>query len=556
MKKGEIYEGVIEKVEFPNKGFVYVDGQKVIVKNGIPGQKIRFMINKKRSGRAEGRLLEVLEKSPLETREPVCSIFPACGGCMYQTMAYEEQLRMKEEQVRGLLDGAIREWSQNSGCEENLPVYKWDGIHGSPIEFRYRNKMEFSFGDEYKDGPLSLGLHKKGSTYDVLTAGDCKLVHEDMTKILLCVWEYFRSRGASYYKKMQHTGFLRHLLLRRGVTTGEILVHLVTTTQEQWDMEPLVQELLALPLEGKIVGIMHILNDSLSDVVQSDETRILYGRDYFYETLLGLQFKVSTFSFFQPNSLAAEVLYSVVRDYIGDTRDQEVFDLYSGTGTIAQLAAAVAKEVIGVEIVEEAVIAARENAQRNGLTNCRFIAGDVLKVLDELPEKPDTIILDPPRDGIHPKALPKILAYGVENIVYISCKATSLARDLPAFLDAGYRLEKACCVDQFCETVHVETCVLLSKIKSTQHIEVEINLDEMDLTKAESKATYEEIKEYVLKNYGMNVTNLYIAQVKRKYGIIERINYNLGEGKTRVPQVTPEKEQAIENALRHFQMIS
>lgn len=556
MKKGEIYEGVIEKVEFPNKGFVYVDGQKVIVKNGIPGQKIRFMINKKRSGRAEGRLLEVLEKSPLETREPVCSIFPACGGCMYQTMAYEEQLRMKEEQVRGLLDGAIREWSQNSGCEEKLPVYKWDGIHGSPIEFRYRNKMEFSFGDEYKDGPLSLGLHKKGSTYDVLTAGDCKLVHEDMTKILLCVWEYFRSRGASYYKKMQHTGFLRHLLLRRGVTTGEILVHLVTTTQEQWDMEPLVQELLALPLEGKIVGIMHILNDSLSDVVQSDETRILYGRDYFYETLLGLQFKVSTFSFFQPNSLAAEVLYSVVRDYIGDTRDQEVFDLYSGTGTIAQLAAAVAKEVIGVEIVEEAVIAARENAQRNGLTNCRFIAGDVLKVLDELPEKPDTIILDPPRDGIHPKALPKILAYGVENIVYISCKATSLARDLPAFLDAGYRLEKACCVDQFCETVHVETCVLLSKIKSTQHIEVEINLDEMDLTKAESKATYEEIKEYVLKNYGMNVTNLYIAQVKRKYGIIERINYNLGEGKTRVPQVTAEKEEAIEDALRHFQMIS
>ncbi len=556
MKKGEIYEGVIEKVEFPNKGFVYVDGQKVIVKNGIPGQKIRFMINKKRSGRAEGRLLEVLEKSPLETREPVCSIFPACGGCMYQTMAYEEQLRMKEEQVRGLLDGAIREWSQNSGCEENLPVYKWDGIHGSPIEFRYRNKMEFSFGDEYKDGPLSLGLHKKGSTYDILTAGDCKLVHEDMTKILLCVWEYFRSRGASYYKKMQHTGFLRHLLLRRGVTTGEILVHLVTTTQEQWDMEPLVQELLALPLEGKIVGIMHILNDSLSDVVQSDETRILYGRDYFYETLLGLQFKVSTFSFFQPNSLAAEVLYSVVRDYIGDTRDQEVFDLYSGTGTIAQLAAAVAKEVIGVEIVEEAVIAARENAQRNGLTNCRFIAGDVLKVLDELSEKPDTIILDPPRDGIHPKALPKILAYGVENIVYISCKATSLARDLPAFLDAGYRLEKACCVDQFCETVHVETCVLLSKIKSTQHIEVEINLDEMDLTKAESKATYEEIKEYVLKNYGMNVTNLYIAQVKRKYGIIERINYNLGEGKTRVPQVTAEKEEAIEDALRHFQMIS
>ena len=556
MKKGEIYEGVIEKVEFPNKGFVYVDGQKVIVKNGIPGQKIRFMINKKRSGRAEGRLLEVLEKSPLETREPVCSIFPACGGCMYQTMAYEDQLHMKEEQVRSLLDGAVNEWKKNSG--KDLPSYKWEGIHGSPIEFRYRNKMEFSFGDEYKDGPLSLGLHKKGSTYDVLTAGDCKLVHEDMTKILLCVWEYFRSRGASYYKKMQHTGFLRHLLLRRGVTTGEILVHLVTTTQEQWDMEPLVQELLSLPLEGKIVGIMHILNDSLSDVVQSDETHILYGRDYFYETLLGLQFKVSTFSFFQPNSLAAEVLYSVVRDYIGDTKGQEVFDLYSGTGTIAQLAAAVAKEVIGVEIVEEAVEAAKENAERNGLTNCRFIAGDVLKVLDELPEKPDTIILDPPRDGIHPKALPKILAYGVENIVYISCKATSLARDLPAFLEAGYRLERACCVDQFCETVHVESIVLLSKLKSNKlkHINVELEMDELDLTAAESKATYEEIKDYVLEHSGLKVSNLYIAQVKQKCGIIERANYNLPKSEnSRQPKCPEKKRKAIEDALEHFGMI-
>ena len=223
---------------------------------------------------------------------------------------------------------------------------------------------------------------------------------------------------------------------------------------------------VGLMLEGKIVGIMHIINDSLSDVVQSDETRLLYGQDYFYETLLGLRFKISTFSFFQPNSLAAEVLYSIVRDYIGDTKDKEVFDLYSGTGTIAQLLASVAKEVIGVEIVEEAVEAAKVNAALNGLTNCRFIAGDVLKVLDNLTEKPDMIILDPPRDGIHPKALPKILAYGVENIVYISCKPTSLARDLPAFLAAGYEVQRSCSVDQFCETVHVETVVLMSRVSN------------------------------------------------------------------------------------------
>ena len=284
-----------------------------------------------------------------------------------------------------------------------------------------------------------------------------------MTDILTCVREFFREKGASYYRKLQHTGYLRHLMLRRGVTSGEILVHLVTTTQEEYDLEPLKDQLLALPLEGRIVGIMHILNDSLSDVVQSDETRILYGQDYFYETLLGLKFRISTFSFFQPNSLAAEVLYNIVRDYIQNTSGMEVFDLYSGTGTIAQLLAPVAKEVIGVEIVEDAVAAARENAKLNGLDNCKFIGGDVLKVLGDLTEKPDVIVLDPPRDGIHPKALPKILSYGVNRIVYVSCKATSLARDLEAFLQAGYRLEKACCVDQFCETVWTEAVALLVK---------------------------------------------------------------------------------------------
>ena len=547
MKKGEIYEGIIEKVDFPNKGYVNIDGEKVIVKNGIPGQKVRFMINKKRSGRAEGRLLEILENSTLEVREPVCKIFPACGGCMYQTMSYEEQLKMKETQVKGLLQEAV-------GIGTDL---HWEGIHGSPIEFGYRNKMEFSFGDEYKDGPLSLGLHKKGSTYDVLTASDCKLVHPDMTAILSSVLDFFTELGAVHYKKMQHTGYLRHLLLRRGVTSGEILVHVITTNQAEYDYAPLVSRLLALPLEGKIVGIMHIINDSLSDVVQSDETRLLYGQDYFYETLLGLRFKISTFSFFQQNSLAAEVLYSIVRDYIGDTKDKEVFDLYSGTGTIAQLLASVAKEVIGVEIVEEAVEAAKVNAALNGLTNCRFIAGDVLKVLDNLTEKPDMIILDPPRDGIHPKALPKILAYGVENIVYISCKPTSLARDLPAFLAAGYEVQRSCSVDQFCETVHVETVVLLSKGEvDSKKIRVEFSLEDMDMSEFQDGATYTQIKDYVLEHSGLKVSNLYISQIKRKCGIEVGKNYNLPKSEdSRQPQCPPEKEKAIREAFKYFGMI-
>ena len=556
MKKGEIYEGIIEKVDFPNKGYVQVEDQKVVVKNGIPGQKVRFMINKKRSGRAEGRILEVLEKSPLETREPACQEFPACGGCMYQTMSYEAQLEMKERQVRDLL---------NSVTE----AYQWDGIFGSPIEFGYRNKMEFSFGDEYKDGPLSLGLHKKGSTYDILNTDDCKLVHPDMTRILTCVREFFLEKGASFYKKLQHVGYLRHLLIRRGITSGEILVHVVTTTQEEYDFSPLVTRLLELPLEGRIVGIMHILNDSLSDVVQSDETRILYGKDYFYEELLGLRFRISTFSFFQPNSLAAEILYSRVREYVGNTRDKVVFDLYSGTGTISQLAASVADEVIGVEIVEDAVKAARENATLNGIDNCRFIAGDVLKVLDDVTEKPDMIILDPPRDGVHPKALPKILAYGVDQIVYISCKATSLVRDLPAFFEAGYRLERACAIDQFCQGVHVETVVLLSHKKPDSVINVKVEFGEGEGTvpldniakraeayKPKERVTYKMIKEYIEAKYGFKVHVAYIAEVKRDLGLPMYDAPNaVEELKQPRKHPTPEKVEAIKDALKHFEII-
>ena len=555
MKKGEIYQGIIENVDFPNKGIVQIEDKKVIVKNAMPGQKVRFMINKKKGSRLEGRLLEVLEKSPLETRNPVCSIFPDCGGCMYQTMSYESQLEMKAEQIKKLIDQAVKSGGQVD--EQGNPDYIFEGIKGSPKEFAYRNKMEFSFGDEYKDGPLSLGLHKKGSTYDVLNALDCKLVHEDMNKILACVLEYCREQGYAYYHKMQHTGFLRHLLLRRGNTTGEMLVNLVTTSQIETDFQELKERLLNLKLEGKIVGFLHIINDSLSDVVKSDETRILYGQDYFYEEILGLKFKITPFSFFQPNSYGAEVLYETAREYIGDTKDMTVFDLYSGTGTISQILAAVAKEVIGVEIVEEAVTAAGENAKLNGIENCRFIAGDVLKVLDEIEEKPDFIVLDPPRDGIHPKALPKIIDYGVEQMVYISCKPTSLARDLEMFLARGYRVEKVCCVDQFCQTVHVETVVLLSKGEvDSRKIRVEFSLEDMDMSEFQDGATYPQIKEYVLEHTGLKVSNLYISQIKRKCGIEVGKNYNLPKSEdSRQPQCPPEKEKAIREAFKYFGMI-
>ena len=461
MKKGDIYEGVIDHVDFPNKGRVYLPEGKVTVKNGMPGQKVRFMINKKKKDRVEGRLLEVLEPSPLERTVPVCGEFPACGGCMYQTMEYEAQLQMKQQQVQKLLDEALHGTGQLRA--DGMPDYEMEGIVPSPSQWEYRNKMEFSFGDEYMNGPLSLGLHKKGSTYDVLTADDCRIVHPDFNLILRAVLDYFTEHPQPFYRKMQHTGYLRHLLLRRSVTGGDLLVALVTTSQADSDLTELKEKLLALPVQGKITGILHIINDSLADLVQSDETRILYGQDYFYENILGLKFRVSVFSFFQTNTKGAERLYETARSYIGDTRDMTVFDLYSGTGTIAQIMAGVAKKVIGVEIVEEAVDSARINAELNGLNNCEFIAGDVLKCLDEIEEKPDYIILDPPRDGINPKALRKIIAYGVPHMVYISCKPTSLARDLAILAEGGYRLEKAKCVDMFPNTVHVETVVMLSR---------------------------------------------------------------------------------------------
>ena len=458
MKKGQLYEGVVQRVDFPNKGIVECEGNKVVVKNCMPGQKINFAVTKIRSEKSEGSLKEILERSPLETRDKECRNFGQCGGCSYQTMPYEDQLEMKKDQVKRLIDQVCKE-------------YEFEGILGSPVEWGYRNKMEFSFGDEFKGGPLALGLHKKGSFHDILTVGDCRIVDGDFNQILNEVLAFTSERGMEYFHKLSHKGYLRHLLVRKAVKTGEILVNIVTTTQEAEIekgapdvFEALAQQVLKLKLEGQLVGILHTYNDCQADVVKSDQMKVLYGRDYIYEELLGLRFKISTFSFFQTNSLGAEVLYSKVREYVGETKDKTIFDLYSGTGTIAQLLAPVASKVAGVEIVEEAVEAAKENAGLNGLSNCEFIAGDVLKVIDSLQDKPDLIVLDPPRDGIHPKALEKIINFGVEKIVYISCKPTSLQRDLVVLQEKGYKVEKVTCVDMFPETVHVETVCLLSRI--------------------------------------------------------------------------------------------
>ena len=566
MKKGDVCEGIIERYDFPNKGSFQVDERKVTIKSALPGQKVKYMVTKKKSGMAEGKVLEVLERSPLEDVEPTCPYFGACGGCAYQTMSYDNQLKLKADMVKALLDRVLLAEDSNS------KDYEWEGILGSPSQTAYRNKMEFTFGDAYKDGPLALGLHQKGSFYDILTVDGCEIIGADWSRILTATLAFFSGRNVPFFHRMRHEGILRNLVVRQSRANGQFLINLVTSTQWDaygFDVKQLLQAFVEMLLEleksdafaGSIAGILYTENDALGDVVQSDRMELLYGQDYIEEEILGLKFKISPFSFFQTNTGGCEVLYEKARDYImrGSVKldsDKTVFDLYSGTGTIAQMMAAVSKKVIGIEIVEEAVEAAKENAKANGLSNCEFIAGDVLKAIDLVDEKPDLIIVDPPRDGIHPKALEKILAFGVGEIVYISCKPTSLARDLETIIRRGYHVDKVCCVDQFPRTSHVETVVLLSQQKPDDTIEIDLDLDELDATSAETKATYQEIKDYVLKEFGLRLSNLYISQIKRKCGIEVGENYNLPKTENpKVPQCPKEKEDAIKAALKYFAMI-
>ena len=557
MKKGDVFEGTVLRMDFPNKGILEIEQQRIEVKNALPGQKIRGVVTKKRNGKCEGKLMEVLEHSKEERPEEACVHSGLCGGCLYQGLPYEEQLKIKREQVKRLLDQVT-----------DPDTYEFQGIEGSPISAGYRNKMEFSFGDETKGGPLALGMHKRGSFYDIVTTPECQIVHRDFCRILEATREFFENAGVPFYRKLQHMGYLRHLLVRRAVKSGEILVVLVTTSQkecfggeagERQALETWKERVLQLSLEGKMAGILHTCNDSLADVVRSDRTEILYGGDWFYEELLGLRFKITPFSFFQTNSLGAEVLYEKVRSYIGDTKDKVVFDLYSGTGTIAQILAPVAKQVVGVEIVEEAVEAARENAKLNGLDNCQFLAGDVLKVVDELKEKPDLIVLDPPRDGIHPKALGKIIDFGVERMVYVSCKPTSLVRDLIVLQERGYRVEKVCCVDMFPETGNCETVVLLTqKRKSKDYkVEIEIPIDvDGSKTYTEEKSTYQNIKKFIKAKYGVNTHTKDIAEVKRDCGVEMRLNYNISKKENpKIRHCTQEKRGYIMDALEYYQVI-
>ena len=450
-KKKEIVEFIIDENEFGGKAYGYIDNTKISVKNAIKGQKVKAVISKMRNNKAEAKIMEVLERSPLE-KETACNHFGICGGCFKQSVSYEDQLEMKENQAKKLFK------------ELNIEAGEWLGIAGSPLTYNYRNKMEFSFGDEEKGGPLTLGMHKKGRHYDIVTVDKCLIMDEDFRKVLTLVLNYFREKKVPYYNSRSHVGYLRHLVVRKTHFTKEIIVNLVTTTQMEVNMDGLTDIIKKADFEGTLVGLLHTFNDNLADTVQSDKTDILCGQDFVTEELLGLKFKISAFSFFQTNSSGAEKLYSIVRDFVGNSANQTVFDLYCGTGTIGQIVAQNASKVIGIELISDAVDAANNNAKLNGLTNCTFIAGDVKEKIKEIKDKPDIIILDPPRAGIHPQALQDIIAFNAPQIVYVSCNPKTLVRDLAELQDKGYTVKKVKCMDMFPHTPHIECVVEIQKI--------------------------------------------------------------------------------------------
>ena len=450
MKKGSEIVVKIEKTEFPSIGIGKEGDRKIYVKNSFPGQVIKGKVKRKKADYAEVKMLEVEEKADYEV-EAKCSVFGLCGGCSSQNLTYEKQLELLGQEVKELFNKA------------NVTTGEYEGVTGSKFQWEYRNKMEFTFGDMEKGGELTLGMHMKNKSFGIINVDKCQIVDEDFRKIISLTIEYFRKQNLPYYKVMKREGYLRHLVIRKAKNTGEILVNLVTTTQIDFDLTEYKEIIKNAEYQGKMVSILHTENNSFSDAVIPEKVNLLYGKNHIQEELLGLKFKISPFSFFQTNTKGAEGLYSIVKEYMGESDNKIVFDLYCGTGTIGQIVAQKAKKVVGIELIEEAVEAAKENAKLNGLNNCEFLAGDVAEIIKTIKDKPDIIILDPPRSGVHPKALEYVIKFNAKEIIYVSCNPKTLVNDLKVLSNEGYKIVKTRVKDMFPNTPHAETVVKLIK---------------------------------------------------------------------------------------------
>ena len=537
LAKNQEHTVTIEGYGEGGMGVARIDGRVVFVHGALRGEKCRVLILKTLKSVAFAKVLEVIEPSS-ERITPDCPYFPRCGGCTYRHIRYEEELRLKKQRVQ---DNLSRIGGSDVTVEEIL---------GARDTLRYRNKAQYPVS---KDG--AVGFYR-ARTHEVIECEHCLLVKPEADAAAEALREYMQSCRVAGYDEKTGRGLVRHLYIRSNAA-GESLVCVLVNG----DKLPKEDRLVTLLRDAcpKCTGIVLGTNTKKGNVILGDRYRTLWGSDRLEDTLCGKTFRLSVPSFYQVNRIQAERLYAKAIEFAGLTGQETVLDLYCGAGTITLALSDHAKKVLGAEIVPEAIDDARENAARNGVKNVEFFCGDASDVAKKLARenlRPDVITVDPPRKGLAADVVESIAEMQPGRVVYVSCDSATMARDVKRLADLGYTAQRACAVDMFPRADHIETVCLLSKLNAKQHIEINLDMDELDLTDAEKKATYQEIKNYVLEHSGLKVSSLYIAQVKQKCGIIERENYNKPKSEdAKQPQCPPDKEKAIKEALTHFGMI-
>lgn len=544
VKKNDEYIVTIEDMGSEGEGVGKIDGYTVFVKDALPGEEARIKITKAGKNFGYGRLMEVI--TPSEYRvEPKCPIARKCGGCQIQEMSYEAQLAFKEKKVQNNLE-RIGKISPSE--------YEMCTIIGMDEPYNYRNKAQYPVGLD-KEGNIVMGFYA-GRTHSIIPCEDCAIGDKINSEILAIVKSHMEEYKIQPYNEETHKGVVRHVLIRRGFTTNQCMVCIIINGSELKGSTKLVERFKNI--EG-MTSISININKEKTNVIMGKTVIDLYGEGYIEDYIGDVKFRISPLSFYQVNPVQTKELYGKALEFAGLTGEETVWDMYCGVGTISLFLAKAARKVYGVEIVPEAIEDARKNAKINNIENAEFFVGKAEEVVPKMYREyglgADVVVVDPPRKGCDEKLLETMISMSPEKIVYVSCDSATLARDLEYLKAHGYGVKKVQPVDMFPHSVHVETVILLSRKTPDAIIEIDLEMSELDLTRAESKATYKEIEEYVQNKYGLHVTNLYIAQVKREFGIIERINYNVGDGKSRVPQVTPEKREAIIDALKYFQMI-
>ena len=538
-----MYKRQIEDCGIDGEGIGKADGFTVFVKDAVIGDTVTAKIIKAKKNYGYGRLMEVLKPSPYRV-EPKCEFARQCGGCQLQALSYDQQLVFKTNKVKGHLE--------RIGGFTDIPM---EPIIGMDELFHYRNKAQFPVGRN-KEGKIVTGFYA-GRTHNIIENRDCALGVAENKEVLDRVIAHMEKYGIEPYNEATGKGLVRHVLIRYGYFTKEVMVCLILNGNKIPKEELLVKSLCEIP---GMTSITINVNKKHSNVILGEEIRLLWGQEYITDRIGDISYQISPLSFYQVNPMQTQKLYAKALEYADLHGEETVWDLYCGIGTISLFLAQKAKFVRGVEIVPAAIENAKENAKLNGLENTEFFVGKAEEVLPREYKKngvyADVIVVDPPRKGCDETLLETMVEMNPDRIVYVSCDSATLARDLKYLCERGYELRKVCPVDQFGMTVHVETVVLLSQQKPDDTIEIDLDLDELDATSAELKATYQEIKDYVLKESGLKVSSLYISQVKRKCGIEVGENYNLPKSENaRVPQCPKEKEEAIKAALEYFAMI-